>query len=439
MSDINLHNSPLVELPLQEIKEYEFNAREHSARQLEMLEASVRKTRHISPILVSSSKEIIAGHARFIVAKRLQLTTIPAFILAHLSELEGKALRIADNAIAAKGGWSVELLAKEIETISTLDVTFNPIELGFETGEIDQMILESRLDDVREEESPPPDRSRRAVSRVGDVIRIGPHVVVCGDSRDPQTYDLALQGRLANVVISDQPWNLPAKFISGKGKITHPDFVMASGEMSPEAFGQVTEEVLQCQANACTPGALVFEFIDWRSVELMIRAGRKHVGELVALCVWVKQQGRMGSPYRSQHELACVFRVPGGKSKDNVRLGAYGRNRSNVWTYPAPSAFGPERDKLAMHPTCKNQQMIADAILDCTDRNDVVLDAFLGSGTTILAAQETGRLGVGIELDPHYVDLAVQRVAKLTGETPIHADGLTFEELEAARSTGGAK
>jgi DNA modification methylase len=439
LSIINLHSSSLVDLPLEEIKPYEFNAREHPARQLEMLEASVRRTRHISPILVNAKKEIIAGHARFVVAKRLLLSTIPAFVIAHLSDAEERALRIADNAIAAKGGWTGELLAKEIEIISTLDVNFDPIELGFETAEIDQLILGARSEEVREEEPPPPDRTRPAISRPGDVFHIGRHVVVGGDSRHRETYELALEGRPVNAVISDQPWNLPARFISGKGKITHPDFVMASGEMSPEGFAQFTDEVLQCQASVCAPGALVFQFIDWRSVELMMRIGRDRIGELVGLCVWVKQQPRMGSPYRSQHELACVFRVPGGKSKDNVRLGKYGRNRSNVWAYPAPSAFGSERDKLALHPTCKNQRMIADAILDCTDRNDVVLDAFLGSGTTILAAHETGRMGVGIELDCHYLDLAIRRISKLTGETPIHANGMTFDELEEARAIGETK
>lgn len=448
MAIIDLHHSPLVELPLCDIRDSEFNARLHSERQLQMLEASVRKTQHISPILVTNPSEfttgrpryeIIAGHARCIVAKRLQLTTIPSFILAHLSEMEARSLRIADNQIAAKGGWSVELLAREIELISTLDVTLNPIELGFETGEIDQLILGSKRQDVQFEPQVPPDRTRPPVSKVGDVFSIGAHIVVCGDSRDRKAYDQGLQGRLANAVISDQPWNLKARFISGKGKITHPNFVMASGEMSPQEYERFTDQVLQNQAAVCAPGALAYQFIDWRGSEMMMRLGGDRIGEAVSFCVWVKPQPRMGSPYRSQHELVVVFRARGGKSKDNIRLGAYGRNRSNVWQYPAPSGFGPERDKLALHPTCKNEQMIADIILDCTDRNDVVLDAFLGSGTTLLAAHQTGRIGVGIELDPYYVDLAIRRIATRTGEIPIHSSGLTFDDLAADRSAGGSQ
>ena len=436
MRRINLEKCPQVELPLDQVHLSDDNPKLHPERQLAMLEASFRRFRHMSPILVAKDGEVIAGHARVTVSRRMGLSSVPAIVLPHLNEAERRAYRIADNAIAEKGQWSIELLTSELELLTSIDLGFDPIEIGFETGEIDKLVLSARTEPITAPEAAEPNRSSPATARPGDIFLIGRHVAVCGDSKDPATFSAALKGRKAQVVISDQPWNLAARFISGKGRIRHPDFVECAGEMSPADFEAFTHSVLANQAAHCATGALMFQFIDWRSVDVMIAAGKKQVGELVNICVWVKQSGRMGSPWRSQHELVCVFRAPGGKSRDNVKLGVYGRNRTNVWRYDAPSAFGSQRDKLKLHPTCKNQEMIADAILDCTDRGDLVLDAFLGSGTTILAAHETGRVGVGIELDPHYVDLAVSRIAEATGEEPTHQSGKTFKALAEERSSG---
>lgn len=432
---INLEKCPQVELPLDQVHLSDNNPKLHPDCQLAMLEASFRRFRHMSPILVAKNGEVIAGHARVIVARRIGLSSVPAIVLPHLNEAERRAYRIADNAIAEKGEWSIELLTSELELLTAVDLGFDPIEIGFETGEIDKLVLGARAEPIATPEAAEPNRSSPATARPGDIFNIGRHVVACGDSKDPATFNAALKGRKAQAVISDQPWNLAARFISGKGRFRHPDFIECAGEMSPAAFKAFTDTVLTNQVAHCAPGALIFQFIDWRSVDVMIAAGKKQVGDLVNICVWVKQSGRMGSPWRSQHEFVCVFRAPGGKSRDNVKLGVYGRNRTNVWRYDAPSAFGSQRDKLKLHPTCKNQEMIADAILDCTDRGDLVLDAFLGSGTTILAADMTGRIGVGIELDPHYVDLAVSRIAEATGEEPIHQSGKTFSALAEERSS----
>lgn len=407
------------------------NPRLHSSKQRSMLEASALRTRHINPLLAKPDGSLISGELRLQVAIDLGLTNVPVIILSHLSEAETLALRIADNAIADKSEWSIELLAKHFELISTLDMTIEPIELGFETAEYDQIRLGSGStvqDPVAE-----PDRSRPTVARPGDVFHVAGHTVVCGDSRDPAIYEEAFAGKVAAAIISDQPWNLPASFISGKGKTKFEDFAHASGEMSMDEFERFTDEVLACQARFSAPGSLVAQFIDWRSVDLMIRCGRRTVGDLINICVWVKQNGRFGSPWRSRHELICVFRRGGGKVTDNVKLGKYGRNRTNVWEYDAPTIFGSQRTKLALHPTCKNEAMIADFIRDCTDRGDIVLDAFLGSGTTALAAQQSGRFCVGIEIDPHYVDLAIRRLTELSGEPAYLSDGTTFDDLAKLR------
>lgn len=439
MRRFNLSEYPIVDLPIPQIVPYANNPRIHNHRQVEMLEASIRKFGMVNPILVTPDKELIAGHGRLIAAQKMGMQTIPAITLPHLTPAEVKALRIADNAIALKGEWSVELLSQELEIVTSHELGIMPVELGFETGEIDFHIEAARNLGVIETEIEAPEepiRSKPAVSRVGDIFAIGPHKVICGDARDHEVYQSLLGDRLVDAVISDQPWNLPAKAISGLGTPKHADFLMASGEMTADEFADFTGTVLATQACFSSPGALVFQFIDWRSVDVMIASGKAKVGDLINICVWVKQSGGMGSRWRSQHELVCVFRKPGAKSKNNVQLGVYGRNRTNIWEYQAPTGFGSQRKKLEMHPTCKNEKMIADAIMDCTDRGDIVLDAFLGSGTTILAAHQTGRIGVGIELDPYYIDLSVSRIAEATGEVPIDADGRTFEELHVERSNG---
>lgn len=439
MRRVNLAKCAIIDLPIEKAIFYDDNPRLHPERQITMIEASIRKFDMVNPILVTPNNEIIAGHGRVIAARRLGMKSIPAIMLPHLSEAEVKAFRVADNAIALKGEWSIELLAQEIELVASLDLDFDPIEIGMETGEIDFLISSTKQKATTQ--LPPalvaePDRSTPAIARIGDVFTIGRHIIVCGNSIDPKVYHSAMGSRLADAVISDMPWNLPAKAISGLGAIKHRDFLMAAGEMSAPEFAAFTETVLSNQAMFAKPGALCFQFINWRSVDVVIAGGKKNVGDLVNICVWVKPSGGMGSLWRSRHELVCVFRVQGGKSKNNVELGKHGRNRSNVWEYASPSGFGPERQKLKLHPTCKNEKMIGDAIMDCTDRNDLILDAFLGSGTTILAAHETGRIGVGIELDPYYVDLAVGRISVATGETAIHTDGRSFDQLRAERSAG---
>jgi hypothetical protein len=422
----------VTDLPLGVIQPYKQNPREHPEKQLKMLEASLRRSRYMSPLLLTAAHILIAGHARYLVAQRVGLATVPVIVLPHLSDADAVALRIADNAISEKGAWSLDLLSKEIQLLSSLDLDFKPIEIGFETPEVDRIIL-GRSQITEADDIPPVTSFADCIARPGDVFTIGNHSIACGDARDRTLIGGILAGTQAGAVITDMPWNLPANFISNKGRNKFSDFMMVSGEMTDQQFRTFTAEALEVQSEFSRPGALVFQFIDWRSVDMMISTGKVQFGHLINICVWVKQNGRMGSPYRSRHEFVCVFRNKGGKSIDNVQLGVFGRNRTNVWEYQAPSAFGSDRDQNEMHPTCKNVQMIADAILDCTDRGEIVLDPFLGSGTVVLAAHQTGRVGIGIELDPRYVDLAVRRAEKAVGSVARSSDGLTVAELRDLR------
>ena len=432
MTNFSLADCTVEYRPLDWFRPYPGAPRVHPARQKAMLEAAVLRSRVLNPLLAKPDGTIIAGELRFEVGRMLNLPNLPVIILAHLSDAEALALRVADNAIAEHGKWSIELLARTLGEIETLDMSIQPIELGFETAQYDQFRLGSEPTEATEP-VPVPDRTVRPVARAGDIVRIAGQTIACGDSRDPVVYQAALDGRTATACISDQPWNLDVDFISGKGRKKFDNFAMASGEMSATEFEEFTADVLALQANVCAPGALIAQFIDWRSVDMMVRVGRKVIGELVNICVWVKQNGRFGSPWRSRHELVCVFRREGGKARDNVNLGKWGRNRTNVWEYDAPAVFGSQKQNLEFHPTSKNPAMIADFIRDCTDRGDVVLDAFLGSGTTLLAAHNVGRLGVGIEIDPGYVDLTIRRLVELTGEEAFMADGTPWSEVRAQR------
>lgn len=423
----------IVSVPISEIKPYLSNPREHPEDQIEMIGASITRFGFNNPVLLSQDYTVIAGHGRIMAAKRLGLAIIPAIILPHLDVAGVRAYRLADNQIALKSRWEPTLYAQELQFV--VDLGFAPLELGLEIAEIDIVLEATRKKVKKEEPVLEPVRTRPAITRIGDIWVIGRHRVICGSARDPQVFQQVMGPGKADAVISDMPWNLSVRnHISGKGKMPHPEFVEASGEQSDAEFLDLIAIVLTNQAAFSKPGALSFQFIDWRSVADMIHIGKDIYDALVNVCVWVKPSPGLGSLWRSRHEMICVFRTKGGKHRNNVQLGKFGRNRSNVWEYASPNAFGSERENLKLHPTCKNVEMIADAILDCTKRNDIVLDAFLGSGTLILAAHRVGRIGRGIELDPWYVDLAVQRIAKEAGETARLEDGRSFDEVAAERS-----
>jgi DNA modification methylase len=238
----------------------------------------------------------------------------------------------------------------------------------------------------------------------------------------------------AAMVFSDPPYNVPIDgHATGLGAIHHRSFAMAAGEMSPAAFAVFLARSLRNQAAFCLGGALLYLCMDWRHMTELLAAGREADAELHNLCIWVKDNSGMGSLYRSQHELVFVFKTGNGTHRNNVQLGRFGRNRSNVWQYPGINSFSRKTEEgnlLALHPTVKPVALVADAILDCTARGDIVLDGFLGSGTTVIAAERTGRRCYGMELDPAYVDTIIRRWQKLTGGFARHAEtGRSFDDL----------
>jgi DNA modification methylase len=227
------------------------------------------------------------------------------------------------------------------------------------------------------------------------------------------------------MVFTDPPYNVPIHgHASGLGAIHHREFAMASGEMNEAEF--VSFLALTCALLVChsVDGSIHFVCTDWRHAGNLIVAGAASYSELKNICVWTKHNAGMGSFYRSQHEFIFVFKAGRGTHQNNIQLGQYGRHRSNVWSYPGANSFSRATDEghlLALHPTVKPVRLVADAILDCSTRGDVILDSFLGSGTTLIAAERVGRICHGIEIDPLYVDTAIRRWQSYTGDSAVHA------------------
>ena len=327
-------------------------------------------------------------------------------------------MRLADNKIALGAGWDIDLLKLELGELSTLDVEFDLSVTGFSTGEIDVAL--KGAPDPDDEAIPAVPKTPR--TRLGDIWILGNHRVGCGDGRDPPFLQGVIgEGQRVDAAFLDPPYNVR---INGHANVSgrHREFAMASGEMTPEAFRTFLTDSLGACASVSRDGAVHFVCMDWRHMDEVGSVGNSIYGELLNLCVWNKSNVGMGSLYRSKHELVFVFRVGTAPHFNAVELGRHGRNRTNVWDYASVNSFaGSRREDLALHPTVKPTALVPDAIQDVTRRGELVLDTFLGSGTTLIAAEWTGRRFRGLDIDPAYVDVAVERWSAMTGGKP-HLD-----------------
>jgi len=414
--------------PIGELKPDPKNSRLHSKKQIRQIANSIKTFDFNVPILVDRYGNVIAGHSRVLACQELGLTEVPTLCLEHLTEAQIRAFMIADNRLTEIASWDDQLLAEQLQELSLLDLDFDIEVTGFEMGEIDLRI--ASLEDEAEPGDDPADTlpelpASPPTSKIGDLWLLGRHRVFCGNALKAADYAVLMGKERAVSVFTDPPYNVPIDgHASGLGLIHHRPFPMASGEMDTAEFTAFLRQVCLNLAAFSTEGSLHYICMDWRHLGELLAAGRDAYGDLKNLCVWVKDNGGMGSLYRSQHELVLVFKHGGNRHRNNVQLGQFGRNRSNVWHYPGANSFarfGGEGNLLALHPTVKPVAMVADAILDCSARGDIVLDAFVGSGTTVIAAERTGRRCYGMELDPAYVDTAIRRWQVLTGESALHA------------------
>jgi len=413
------------------------NARTHSKHQIRQIADSIKAFGFTNPVLIDERNIIIAGHGRVAAAGLLGLDSVPTIRLEHLSQEQIRAYVLADNKLAENAGWDKSILAIELQHLvlseEILDVTLT----GFEVAEID-LIIQSTIETAEEqgesEISVPPIPG----AQPGDLWLLGNHKILCGNSLEQSSFSTLLADKRADLVFSDPPFNVRIDgHVSGNGQVRHREFEMASGEMTETEFVAFLSTSLGLMSKYSAAGGIHYICMDWRHQLELLQAGKSVYDDLLNVCVWVKNKGGMGSFYRSQHELVFVYRNRGGKHRNNIQLGKYGRNRTNVWEYPSASTFsktGEEGNLLALHPTVKPVAMVADAILDCSKRGDIVLDAFLGSGTTLIAAERIGRTCYGIEMDPRYVDVAIHRWQRVSGESAIHAEtGNSYSDIAAER------
>jgi DNA modification methylase len=411
------------------------NARTHSKKQIAKLKAGISRFGFLVPILVDENSMVIAGHGRRTAAIELGLAEVPVITVSDMDVDDVRAFMHSDNLIAAKGGYDRSILREELQHFASIGYDMKII--GLDEIEIDTMLgvdddeADSDADDVV-----PMPSTQPPICRVGDLWDIDGQRLVVGDCREPAVVERLMAGERADMIITDPPYGCAIKGnVSGLGKTVHDDFSMGAGQESlPELAMTILRPAFKNIVRHSQPGAIAFVFSDWRAATHMLDAAQGVFSEVKNWIAWVKTNAGMGTFYRSQFELVFAFKVSAGPTINNFGLGEGGRHRSNVWTYAGANTFRRGRMKdLIDHPTCKPRKLFADALLDCSPRGGIVLDLFLGSGTTLVAAAATGRRGRGVELDCKYADVILQRVAEATGQVPL-LDGVTpLDEVIAAR------
>lgn len=416
------------------------NPRQHSQKQVNQIADSIREFGFVMPVVVDDRSQVVIGHARVLAAKRLGMTRVPVIELHHLSKAQLKALRIADNKLALHGAWDERLLAESFLEIKELDIELDLGLTGFAYPEIEIVI-----DGLKADRAEPEDEDASTgvpVCRAGDLWQCGDHLLLCGDATCEASFEALMKEQLAGMVFTDPPYNLKIDGpVSGKGKTKHREFAQASGEMSREEFRRFLITVCTRLAKYAADGSIHYICMDWRHSADLLAAGEQTYSELKNIAVWVKSNAGLGSLYRSRHEFVFVFKSGKASHVNNIELGKYGRHRTNVWEYDSANVRSRKGDNLlALHPTAKPVGLVMDAMRDCSKAGDIVLDAFLGSGTTLLAADRTGRICRGIELDPLYVDTAIRRWQNLTGRDAVRvSDGRLFRDLEAEKEQNNGR
>ena len=427
----------IVERKITSLRPYPRNARTHSRKQVKQIAASIERFGFTNPVLISDDGEIIAGHGRVEAAKVLGWKAVPTLALSHLSETERRAYVLADNKLALNAGWDKEILAIELQALS--DLNFDTELTGFSLAEIDLVLDEASEADPDGGDAAEDDvkfATGLPVSRQGDLWFLGRHRLLCGDARSAINFEALMGGERADLVFTDPPYNVKIDGnVCGLGSVRHREFAFASGEMGKAQFTAFLTETLDNIGAVMRDGAIAFVCMDWRHMGELLAAGEASFTELKNLVVWKKTNGGMGAFYRSKHELIFVFKQGTAEHTNSFGLGETGRYRTNVWDYAGISSIsGSRSEELAMHPTVKPVALIADAIRDCSRRGEVVLDCFGGSGSTLIAAEKTGRSARLVEYDPLYCDTIIRRWEKLTGKRALLAvTNETFEDLADRR------
>jgi DNA modification methylase len=430
------HSDPEVcvtRVAISELKLDPTNPRAHSKRQLKLLAKSIETFGFVSPVLINAQRRVIAGHGRIGAAKLLGRQFVPAISINHLSERQLKALVIADNRLAERATWNRKLLREQLKALSEVEIDFDIEAIGFEIGEID-LLIEGTEPATKGDGDPadalPEATTSAQVSKPDAVWLLGRHRVHCGNSLNESSFSALMEDRRADVVITDPPYNLGVNEVTRLSNIRQKDFKMTAGEMSESGFGDCLAQVFDLLASHSADGSLHHIFMDWRHMSEILVAGNHAYTELTNVCVWVGDKGGSGSLY----ELVFIFKSGEGKHRNDLQLGQDVRYKSNVWNHPAVNSSSrttEEGNLLELHRRTKPVSLVADAIEYCTSRRDFILDPFLGTGTTVIAAERSGRVCYGIELNPLYVDTIVRRWQAFTGLVATHVvSGRSFTDLE---------
>jgi DNA modification methylase len=418
---------------------YPRNARTHSKKQIKQIADSIKQNGFTNPILIDENNMIIAGHGRLAAALLIGVEHAPCVRLEHMTPAQKKAYVLADNKLALNAGWDDELVALELQELLLIDERFDITVTGFSIAEADILIEGLKVEEpaAPDDERLPDLASGPAVTKLGDLFQLGPHRLICGDALKAELCNLLMNGELAQMVFSDPPYNVAINgHVSGLGANQHREFGMASGDLDRKQFTGFLDSAFQNFVHFSADGSIHFLCMDWRHMQEILEAGDKNYSEFKNLIVWAKDNGGMGTFYRSRYELIFAFKKGTAPHINSFELGQHGRYRTNVWNYKGMNSFGGNRDQqLAWHPTVKPVAMIVDAIKDVSMRGGIVLDLFGGSGSTLIAAHKTGRRGYLAELDPIYCDLIIRRwQAFAKDDAVLVSTGQTFDSLAEERS-----
>lgn len=405
----------MTQIKISALRPYPKNARTHSPKQIRQIAKSIKEFGFTNPVLIDKDNCILAGHGRVEAAKLAGLREVPAVVISHLTPAQKKAYILADNRLAELSGWDKNILKVELEELQSIeDGDFDLTLTGFDTPEID--VLLAPPDAPASENAGFLEKSIPSRVKSGELWQLGAHKLLCADSTQPVSFRRLLGEEKANLIVTDPPYNVKISGHVRSGE-KYREFAMASGEMSQSEFSQFLKGVFTLLAEYSIPGSLHYAFMDWRHLGEILSAGMSAYAALKNVCVWNKLSGGMGSLYRSQHELVFVFKNGDAPHTNNIELGVHGRYRTNVWDYPGIFIKNKvNKANIHLHPTVKPVGLLADILLDASPRKGIVLDPFGGSGSTLLAAERTGRQARIIEIDPYYCDVILYRYEQMGGK-----------------------
>jgi len=396
-----------------ELIPYINNARTHSPAQINKLRASIREFGFINPVIIDGDKNVIAGHGRIMAAREEGIDKVPCVLVDYLTEAQKKAYILADNRYALDADWDEEMLRAEIEALS--ESGYDLLLTGFEPAELDKLCFSPEEEVHDDDFDVDSELQKPAMSKQGDVWTLGKHRLVVGDSTKPETYEALMAGSKANLVVTDPPYNVNYEGSAGKIK---------NDNLEDNKFYEFLLDAFSCANQVMANDASIYVF-HADTEGLNFRKAFKDAGfYLSGCCIWKKPSLVLGrSPYQWQHE-PVLF----GWKKNGKHNWYSDRKQTTIWEYDKPK-------KNADHPTMKPVPLISYPILNSSLSNSIVLDMFGGSGSTLIACEQTGRICYTIELDEKYADVIVMRYIEQVGSSEgvsVLRDGVSipFEKVE---------